>query len=133
MTPMIRRLLVLAAVVIVAGLLLALPQTLNRYGLYIMSMWAVMSVAAIGLNLTLGYAGQVSLAQGAFVGIGAYATAILTTQGWPLPVGFAAAIVLCFVVGSWDIRRFACSITTSPSSRSPSRRWPSSSSATRNG
>ena len=99
MTPAGRRLLALAAGAIVLAVLLALPPTLNRYGLYILSMWAVMSVAAIGLNLTLGYAGQVSLAQGAFVGIGAYATAILTTQGWPLPVGFAAAIVLCFAIG----------------------------------
>ena len=55
-------------------------MVLNRYGLYILSMWAVMSIAAIGLNLTLGYAGQVSLAQGAFVGIGAYTAAILTTR-----------------------------------------------------
>ena len=46
-----------------------------------------MTIAAIGLNLTLGYAGQVSLAQGAFVGIGAYAAALLTTHGWPLGCG----------------------------------------------
>ena len=56
----------------------------NRYGLYILSQWAVMTIAAMGLNLTLGYAGQVSLAQGAFVGIGAYAAAIMTTHGLPL-------------------------------------------------
>ena len=49
------------------------------YGIYILSMWAVMTIAAIGLNLTLGYAGQMSLAQAAFVGIGAYITALLTT------------------------------------------------------
>ena len=41
-----------------------LPLGLSRYGLYIVSMWAIMTIAAIGLNLTLGYAGQVSLAQG---------------------------------------------------------------------
>ena len=44
----------------------------------ILSEWAVLTIAAIGLNLTLGYAGQVSLAQAAFVGIGAYCTALLT-------------------------------------------------------
>jgi branched-chain amino acid transport system permease protein len=53
----------------------------------------------MGLNLTLGYAGQVSLAQGAFVGIGAYAGAILTTQGFPLIAAIAVAIVLCFSIG----------------------------------
>ena len=49
-----------------------------------------MTIAAIGLNLTLGYAGQVSLAQGAFVGIGAYSAAILTTHGWPLVAAIVA-------------------------------------------
>ena len=47
------------------------PFLLRPFGLYLISMWAVLTIAAIGLNLTLGYAGQVSLAQGAFVGIGA--------------------------------------------------------------
>ena len=54
----------------------------------------------MGLNLTLGYAGQISLAQAAFMGIGAYTTAILTTGrlaagSSPSPL----AVLLCFVVG----------------------------------
>lgn len=81
-----------------AGLIVA-PLSLGRYGLYVLSLWAVMSIAAIGLNLTLGYAGQVSLAQGAFVGIGAYAAAILTTHGYPLAVAIVAALALSFLVG----------------------------------
>ena len=68
---------------VVAGLIF-IPMNFNRYGLFILSQWAVMTIAAMGLNLTLGYAGLVSLAQGAFVGIGAYAAAIMTTSGWPL-------------------------------------------------
>jgi branched-chain amino acid transport system permease protein len=57
--------LVLAA----AGVfLLVAPFGLKPYGIFILSMWAVMTIAAIGLNLTLGYAGQISLAQGSFVG-----------------------------------------------------------------
>jgi branched-chain amino acid transport system permease protein len=79
--------------------LILVPTTFNRYGLFILSQWAVMTIAAMGLNLTLGYAGQVSLAQGAFVGIGAYAGAILTTQGFPLIAAIAVAIVLCFAIG----------------------------------
>ena len=51
----------MAAAVLAAGLLLVLlPLGLDRYGLYILSMWAVMTIAAIGLNLTLGYAGVYS-------------------------------------------------------------------------
>ena len=79
--------------------LILVPATFNRYGLFILSQWAVMTIAAMGLNLTLGYAGQVSLAQGAFVGIGAYAGAILTTQGFPLIAAVAVAILLCFAIG----------------------------------
>jgi branched-chain amino acid transport system permease protein len=83
---------------VVAGLIVV-PMGFNRYGLYILSQWAVMSIAAMGLNLTLGYAGQVSLAQGAFVGIGAYTAAIMTTHGMPLIAALAVAVVLCLVIG----------------------------------
>ncbi|WP_038974794.1 branched-chain amino acid ABC transporter permease [Bradyrhizobium genomosp. III] len=84
--------------IVIAGLIIV-PMNFNRYGLFILSQWAVMTIAAMGLNLTLGYAGQVSLAQGAFVGIGAYAAAIMTTHGWPLPAAIVVAIVLSFAVG----------------------------------
>ncbi len=90
-----RNLAALAAIVA----LIVLPHFLSRYGIYILSLWAVTVIAAIGLNLTLGYAGQISLAQGAFVGVGAYTAAIMTTQGWPLLAALAVAIVLCFVIG----------------------------------
>lgn len=83
----------------VIAALIVVPMNFNRYGLFILSQWAVMTIAAMGLNLTLGYAGQVSLAQGAFVGIGAYAAAIMTTHGWPLPAAIVVAIVLSFAVG----------------------------------
>ena len=80
-------------------LLVAAPFGLKPYGIYLLSLWAVMTIAAIGLNLTLGYAGQISLAQAAFVGIGAYAAALLTTNGWPLWSAFLLATALCLLVG----------------------------------
>jgi branched-chain amino acid transport system permease protein len=89
----------IALIVAVIAALIIVPMNFNRYGLYILSQWAVMTIAAMGLNLTLGYAGQVSLAQGAFVGIGAYAAAIMTTQGLPLVAALGVAIVLCFAIG----------------------------------
>jgi branched-chain amino acid transport system permease protein len=89
---------VLAGVVILA-VLIAAPFWLRPYGIYLLSLWAVTSIAAIGLNLTLGYAGQVSLAQGAFVGIGAYVAALLTLNGWPLGSAYVLAFVLCFAIG----------------------------------
>ena len=98
MTGTMRYLQIALGVVVIAGLVLV-PMNFNRYGLFILSQWAVMTIAAMGLNLTLGYAGQVSLAQGAFVGIGAYAAAIMTTQGAPLIAALVVAIILCFAVG----------------------------------
>jgi len=80
-------------------LLVIAPFGLKPYGIYLLSLWAVMTVAAIGLNLTLGYAGQISLAQGAFVGIGAYCAALLTTQGWPLWSAFLLAAALSLLIG----------------------------------
>jgi branched-chain amino acid transport system permease protein len=76
-----------------------LPFLLKSFGIYLISMWAVLTVAAIGLNLTLGYAGQVSLAQGAFVGIGAYCVALLTAVDVPYPLAFVCAGLLCFGIG----------------------------------
>jgi len=83
----------------VVAALIFVPMNFNRYGLFILSQWATMTIAAMGLNLTLGYAGQVSLAQGAFVGIGAYTAALMTTHGLPLAAALAVAILLCFAVG----------------------------------
>jgi branched-chain amino acid transport system permease protein len=91
----------LGVIALGAALILAIvaPFFLRRYGIYLISMWAVLTIAAIGLNLTLGYAGQVSLAQGAFVGIGAYTVALLTQAGWPYPAAFVCAGALCFAIG----------------------------------
>jgi branched-chain amino acid transport system permease protein len=87
------------ALVAAAVFAVAVPFFLKPYGIYLISMWAVLTVAAIGLNLTLGYAGQVSLAQGAFVGIGAYTVALLMQAGWPYPLAFVAAALMGFGIG----------------------------------
>jgi len=94
-----RRVLAGLMLVVVAAFLLAAPFGFKPYGIFILSMWAVMTIAAIGLNLTLGYAGQVSLAQAAFVGIGAYITALLTTKGWPFWSTYLLGGVSCFAIG----------------------------------
>jgi branched-chain amino acid transport system permease protein len=95
-----RNVLGIAIVSLCGVFLLAAPLGLKPYGIFILSMWAVMTIAAIGLNLTLGYAGQISLAQAAFVGIGAYITAWLTTKGaWPFWPTYFLGFASCFAVG----------------------------------
>jgi branched-chain amino acid transport system permease protein len=88
-----------AAVIIAALIAIAAPFFLKPFGIFLISTWAVLTIAAIGLNLTLGYAGQISLAQGAFVGIGAYTVALLTPIGVPFIAAFFAAGLLCFAIG----------------------------------
>ena len=88
-----------AAAAVAVLVLIAAPFALKPYGVYVLSLWAVTVIAAIGLNLTLGYAGQVSLAQAAFVGIGAYIAALLTTHGWPFAAAYALAFAACFAIG----------------------------------
>ncbi|HVB68117.1 MAG TPA: branched-chain amino acid ABC transporter permease [Acetobacteraceae bacterium] len=72
---------------------------LQPYGVYLLSLWAVYTIGATGLNLTLGYAGQVSLAQATFVGIGAYTTAILLPHGVPFGITLLVGAALCFGLG----------------------------------
>jgi branched-chain amino acid transport system permease protein len=88
-----------AAVIIAALIAIVAPFFLKPFGIFLISTWAVLTIAAIGLNLTLGYAGQISLAQGAFVGIGAYTVALLTPVGVPFIAAFFAAGLLCFAIG----------------------------------
>ena len=98
-----RKIIGAAVLVLASAFLLLAPLGLKPYGIFILSMWAVMTIAAIGLNLTLGYAGQISLAQAAFVGIGAYITAWLTTKGaWPFWPTYFLGFASCFVVG-WGL------------------------------
>jgi branched-chain amino acid transport system permease protein len=81
------------------AVLIGVPPFLKNYGVYMFSLWLVFVVATMGLNLTVGYAGQKSLGQAAFFGIGAYTVAILLKAGFSWWLGLPAALLLCFVVG----------------------------------
>jgi branched-chain amino acid transport system permease protein len=56
-------------------------------------------MAGFGLNLTVGYAGQISLGQAAFFGIGAYITALLMTGGMSFWLILPIAAAACFAIG----------------------------------
>jgi branched-chain amino acid transport system permease protein len=87
----------LAGLVLV--LFLAIPPFLKSYGIYLFSTWLVFTIATMGLNLTVGYAGQKSLGHAAFFGIGAYTVAILMKAGFSFWLGLPVAMLGCFVVG----------------------------------
>jgi branched-chain amino acid transport system permease protein len=67
---------------------------------YVMRMVGVYTIIAVGLNLLMGYAGQVSLGHGAFFGVGAYTSAILTVKaGFPVWIGLIFAIIVAAIIG----------------------------------
>ncbi len=80
-------------------LVLVAPQFLKNYGIYLLTYWLVFIVATMGLNLTIGYAGQKSLGHAAFFGIGAYTVAILMKAGFSFWLGLPAAALICFITG----------------------------------
>jgi branched-chain amino acid transport system permease protein len=79
-----------------ASALLLIPLLLEQYKLYLASLTLVYLILAIGLNLTLGYAGQISLAHAAFMAFGAYAVAILAPLGVPFEAAVLAGATIAF-------------------------------------
>ncbi|MEJ2435914.1 MAG: branched-chain amino acid ABC transporter permease [Pseudolabrys sp.] len=93
--------IVLAMAVVVALLPLALHST---FYLRVATLVFIFSLVVVGLNLLMGFAGQVSLGHAGFFGIGAYAVAVgpasLGVPSWlALPAGAVLAGILAFVVG----------------------------------
>jgi len=89
-----------ASIIIFSAVLLLIPFFLkNPYYLSVLVFIGIYSITTMGLNLLMGYAGQISLGHGAFFGIGAYTSGILTVQ-YHLPVGvaFLLALLLTAVV-----------------------------------
>ena len=86
---------------LVAGLvaLAVLPLFLKRYGIYLETLWCVFVMAGLGLNLTVGYAGQISIGHAAFFGIGAYTAALLLKAGWAFWPVLPVAALVCFAFG----------------------------------
>ncbi len=71
--------------IVYAVLIFAAPLFLrNNYYLMVLNVAAVNIIVVIGLNLLVGYAGQISIGHAAFVGMGAYLSGVLTaTLGFP--------------------------------------------------
>lgn len=65
----------------------------NRYYIIVMTLAGIYTIIAIGLNLLMGYAGQISLGHAGFFGIGAYCSGLLNVKlGFPPWVAALAAI-----------------------------------------
>jgi branched-chain amino acid transport system permease protein len=92
-----------------AAALLVLSVVRNPYYVGILVFFGINAIITIGLSLLMGYAGQISLGQAAFYGIGAYTTGILTTRfGLPvflsLPLAILLTISIAFIIGIPTLR-----------------------------
>jgi len=82
-------------IVIVILFLLVFPFLANRYYLTLANQVGIAIIGAIGLNILVGYTGQISLGQGGFMAVGAYTAGILTAKmGVPW---WASTVIACFV------------------------------------
>ncbi len=90
-----------SGIIFLATILAALPVIFpdNYFVTVVFTAAALNATLAISLNLLMGYAGQISLGHAAFFGIGAYSSAILTTQyQWNSLVAIAAGMLLAGMI-----------------------------------
>ena len=88
--------------VIAVGLVVALvvPFLFGPYRVGQFTLVLAYAVAVLGLNLLVGYSGQISLGHGAFFAVGAYTSAILITKaGFPHLAALPVAAAVCFAAG----------------------------------
>lgn len=93
-----------AKAAMILGVLSVLPLLLSRHLLSMAILIGLYTIVTVGLNLLMGYGGQISLAQAAFYGIGAYSSGVLTVKyglsPWvALAVGLLLAGLVAYVVG----------------------------------
>lgn len=108
------------ALLIAVGVLLAIPLVdKNQYHVYILNRALINCMVASGLVALTGFAGQMSLGHAAFYGIGAYASALLTTElGFPVWLGIICGGIICLLVGmilsvpSFKVSGFYLSLVT---------------------
>jgi branched-chain amino acid transport system permease protein len=81
----------------------------NAFALTLFTRVVILAIAALSLNLIMGFGGMVSFGHAAYLGIGGYAVGILAKEGigsgfvqWPIAIG--AAALYAFVVGALSLR-----------------------------
>ena len=83
------------------GILLLIPAVAPTDLVHIATFIAIYTLPVIGLGFLTGFTNRISLAQGAIFGIGAYVTALLTTQyGWSPAAAFLPSIIGAVLVGT---------------------------------
>jgi branched-chain amino acid transport system permease protein len=80
---------------------LVIPLTLHEYFLSVANLVWIAVIGALGLNILVGYTGQVSIGHGAFMSVGAYTAANLANRlGSPWPVNLLAGGLMAALIGA---------------------------------
>jgi branched-chain amino acid transport system permease protein len=92
------------AFLVLVAMVALLPRLVSDYRTYELAFVGIFFIALIGLGILTGYNGQISLGHGAFMGIGAYTTAILSVDHgirdiWTIPIAGVIAGLAGLVVG----------------------------------
>lgn len=103
------RLRPVAWIVLAIALLLPIALDLNSYYLRVLNLAWIFAIAALGLTVATGVAGQIVLGQAALVGFGAYGTALLMTKAhlpWfvALPLAMLLAVGVGIALGALSTR-----------------------------
>ena len=72
----------------------------GTYGRHLLTLTLIYCTLGVSLNLVMGYAGLVSVAHGAFFGIGAYTTALMTVNGYGFTLSVIAGMALAAATGT---------------------------------
>ena len=96
-----------AAIIVLFAVIL--PLSLHEYYLSIINLSLIAIVGALGLNILVGYTGQISVGHAAFMSVGAYTAANLAVKlGLPfwitLPAGGLMAALIGAIVGIPSLR-----------------------------
>jgi branched-chain amino acid transport system permease protein len=98
--------------------LLSMPLLSGAYVLGVAAQGFIALIAVLGLHVTVGMAGQINIAQSAFVGVGAFATAKLTGYGlpfWaviPLAALITGIVSILFALPAVRVKGFYLALTT---------------------
>ncbi|WP_417695483.1 branched-chain amino acid ABC transporter permease [Roseibium sp.] len=88
------------SLVVFAAVAITLPAYASVYVLYMACLVAINVIATVGLNITVGYTGLLSIGHSAFIGVGAYAAGLAMVHlNTPLPVNVLIGGVSAFLVG----------------------------------
>ena len=90
-----------ARLALVIAVVAVLPYVVSPFWLNVLCQIGIAAIGAIGLNILVGYTGQISLGQGGFLAVGAYAAGVMSTRTGLSPlVGVVVAVMVTAAAGA---------------------------------